>query len=195
MQVRYPNTHCCVCNKGFYRRPWEFKKWKEFCCRPCRSVLYKGNNYNWQKTLRLGSGWNKGKSKANGDILLYGRPRSNTTKQLISKKLKQVWVNNKGLFAHFKDTDIELILEAWLIQNKIPHQKQKPLLNITIVDFFIPPNICLYADGDYWHSRPRTLQRDRFISRRLRENNYCVIRLLGSEIKKGIRPLAILQKG
>jgi len=47
-----------------------------------------GDNPNSWKYLKLGHGWNKGMSKANGDNLVYGRPRSESTKQLISQALK-----------------------------------------------------------------------------------------------------------
>jgi len=47
-----------------------------------------GSNPNSWKNLKLGSGWNKGMSKSNGDNLSYGKPRSETTKQLISQALK-----------------------------------------------------------------------------------------------------------
>lgn len=190
--MRKPNTNCIICTREFYRRPIEFKTAKKFCCRGCRGIYYKNNPNIWNKNLSLGSAWNKGMSKANGDILSYGRPRNETTKQKISQKLKQVWVNNQGLFKSFKDTDIELILEEWLKQYNIPYEKQKPLLNITIVDFFIPPNTCIYADGDYWHSFPKVRQRDGFIYKTLRQNNYNVIRLTGSQIKKGVRPIGLL---
>lgn len=40
------------------------------------------------KHIKENGAWNKGKSKANGDILLYGQPRSQETKKLISKRLK-----------------------------------------------------------------------------------------------------------
>ena len=36
----------------------------------------------------MGRGWNKGMSKANGDELSYGRPRSDETKSKISKSLE-----------------------------------------------------------------------------------------------------------
>jgi len=47
-----------------------------------------GDNPKSRKNLKLGHGWNKGMSKSNGDNLSYGKPRSETTKQLISQSLK-----------------------------------------------------------------------------------------------------------
>lgn len=87
-----------------------------------------------------------------------------------------------------KDTDIEGILKEWLLENKIEHEEQKPLLGRTIVDFFIPSNVCLYADGDYWHKYPIGLDRDRKTTKALEDEGFEVIRLWGSEIKNGKRP-------
>jgi Restriction endonuclease len=86
--MRYPNASCSICKKEFYRRPYEFKEGIEFCCRSCRSTLYKRKPSIWLKRIVLGHGWNKGMSKAKGDILSYGKPRKQTTKKLISEKLK-----------------------------------------------------------------------------------------------------------
>ena len=80
--MRTPNTKCVICIKPLYRRPFEFKKFKEFCCRSCRSKLYK-NRTDWKSNLSKGSGWNKGMSKQNGDNLSYGKLRTKKTKDLI----------------------------------------------------------------------------------------------------------------
>lgn len=92
------------------------------------------------------------------------------------------------------NTDIENIMEEWLIENKVEFTKQKPLLGMTLADFHIEPNIIIYCDGDYWHSLNKVKTRDARITASLRENGYNVIRLSGSEIKKGKRPHEILNK-
>ena len=86
--MRTPNTCCTICDKPLYRRPFEFKKVKKFCCVLCRGKLYKANPSVWSKNLSLGTAWNKGMSKKNGDVLSYGKPRAQITRLLISKKLK-----------------------------------------------------------------------------------------------------------
>lgn len=97
----------------------------------------------------------------------------------IQNNLKQ----SKG-----KDTRIERILEGWLKENGIEYEKQKPLFGRTIVDFFVEPNICIYADGDYWHKIPKTVKRDKRITELLKDKGYTVYRLWEHEIKEGIRP-------
>ncbi|GAH40425.1 unnamed protein product [marine sediment metagenome] len=90
-------------------------------------------------------------------------------------------------FVQTRNTDIERLLGQWLNQHNIKFEEQKPVEKITTVDFFVKPNLCLYADGDYWHSKEDVRQRDKRINETLQIKGYKVVRLLGSEIKKGIR--------
>ena len=83
-------------------------------------------------------------------------------------------------------TDIEQIIEKWLIENRIKYNKQKPIGNFTIVDFFIYPDVCLYADGDYWHSKPERIKKDTEIDMKLRKLGYFPQRIRGSNIKKNL---------
>lgn len=85
-----------------------------------------------------------------------------------------------------KNTSIEIKIRNLLILNKIPFIEQKPLINRTIVDFFIEPNICIYCDGTYWHSLPKTIIRDKKINEILDFLGYKVIRLNEDLIKKDI---------
>ena len=201
---RKPNSKCEICGKERYRKPCELKKNKHNCCRDCRSKLYKKfKNYS-NKGLKMGRGWNKGKSKKNGDILTYGKPRKKITKQRISKalcgrefskphrkKLRERMVERRCL-QQKKDTKIELILEKWLKEKGIVFKKHKPIEKITVPDFFIMPNICLYADGDYWHSFENVKKRDKRINKILRSSGYKVIRLSETKINQGMRPNGLL---
>jgi hypothetical protein len=83
-----------------------------------------------------------------------------------------------------------------LIKLKIPYVPQKRisiplcekvngLKRITITDFFIAPNICLYVDGDYWHSLPNVVKKDNMVNENLPKMGYKIIRITESEIKKG----------
>lgn len=232
--MRKSNSKCEICGKEKYRRPKEIKKAKHLCCRECRSELYK-KYPEIVKNLDKGHGWNKGMSKAKGDILIYGKPRNIKTKQTISEALKgklrverirkqclnckkyfyilpsQNWRNPK--FCSIKcltsyepyrkkhskymskrnatqkktDTNIELILKNWFIENKISFEQNK-LIEGICVDFFINPNIVLFADGDYWHNLPKTKERDKRQNRLLKGNGWRVIRLWGSKIENGARP-------
>lgn len=91
-----------------------------------------------------------------------------------------------------KDTNIERILEKWLISNKIRFKKQEAIKGIALVDFFIEPNICLFADGDYWHSLPKRKILDKRQTGELIQEGYHVVRILGSELLNGKYPNEIL---
>lgn len=90
-----------------------------------------------------------------------------------------------------KDTSIEIIIRDWLFKNNIDFKLQHFIRfdnGYTLVDFFVKPNICLYCDGDYWHSLPEVQERDIRQNESLSAMGYNVIRLSGTEILNGIRP-------
>lgn len=95
-----------------------------------------------------------------------------------------------------KRTDIEMMMEYWLINNEVLYEFQK-YINLpstwTRVDFFIKPNICLYCDGNRYHKQEEIKTRDERITKELELMGYKVIRIWGSDIHDGIRPWEILE--
>lgn len=53
------------------------------------------------------------------------------------------------------------------------------------VDFLLPNNIVIEADGDYWHSRPEVAEKDRRKDAYLTSEGYRVLHLTESEIRQG----------
>ena len=95
-----------------------------------------------------------------------------------------------------KRTDIEMVMEYWLINNEISYEFQRYinlLSTYTKVDFFIEPNLCLYCVGDRWHKLEERRMVDERITKELESMGYKVIRLWGSDIRDGVRPLEILE--
>ncbi len=82
------------------------------------------------------------------------------------------------------NTTIELMLQESLNTHGIEYTTQVSILDITAVDIFINPNICLFADGNYWHSLPGKQEKDETLNKILIENGYKVFRFWGSEIRK-----------
>ena len=76
-----------------------------------------------------------------------------------------------------KMTSIELKVKAMLESLNIPFVMHKVVMGITQPDFFTEPNICIYADGDYWHSQPSTIERDKKIDVTLKMWGYKILRL------------------
>lgn len=103
-----------------------------------------------------------------------------------SEKNRVHAVNRKGKFPK-KDTSIEIAIQEALESNGIDFDTDKPLLDITRVDVFIEPNICVYADGDYWHSIPKILERDERQTKTLKEKGYIVLRFTETEINSNIQ--------
>jgi very-short-patch-repair endonuclease len=90
-----------------------------------------------------------------------------------------------------EQTNIERAMEAWLVDNNINYTAEHLIKfdkSFTIVDFFIEPNICLYCDGDYWHSILKVQARDVKQNESLSAMGYNVIRLSETEILNGVRP-------
>jgi G:T-mismatch repair DNA endonuclease (very short patch repair protein) len=60
----------------------------------------------------------------------------------------------------FWNTSIEIALQNILRDNNIVFEKHKPIYGQP--DLFIEPNICVFADGDYWHCNPKFYKSDYF---------------------------------
>jgi len=81
-----------------------------------------------------------------------------------------------------KDSLPEKILQKALTIVGINYEKHKKLVGQP--DIFIKPNICVFADGDYWHSPKKQKERDKFVNNTLKRGGYCVIRLTEFDIKE-----------
>jgi len=108
-----------------------------------------------------------------------------------------------------KDTNIEKILQKGLRKKGIKFEKHKPILGQP--DLFIKPNICIFADGDYWHGWlylqgrdfsgkkqfnnkyfQHTIKKDKKITLQLKELGYNILRFWEHEINEN--PEKCLQK-
>ena len=98
--------------------------------------------------------------------------------------VKAFMVNVKKNAGKTSDTPIELALQAALTAAGIAWEPQVPLLDMTVVDIFVAPDICVYADGLLWHNLPEAKVRDARNNAALKAAGYRVIRFSGSEIKK-----------
>ena len=99
-----------------------------------------------------------------------------TVKQLASGRMPR------------RDTSVEVKLGQELENNNLYYQKQVPLCNITVVDFYLPEyKIVIYVDGDYWHNLSKVNYRDKNQNKILEENGYKVLRFWEHEINKSAR--------
>jgi|SRR5579859_7982835 very-short-patch-repair endonuclease len=89
-----------------------------------------------------------------------------------------------------KETDIEKKLREWLVSQGIQFKIQESISNITVPDFLID-KIAVFADGDYWHDKPRRKYLDQRINTRLEKLGYKVLRYKGSDILKNFETVTI----
>ena len=99
------------------------------------------------------------------------------------------------------DTNIEKTLQDLLKRKQVSFEKHKPILGQP--DIFIEPNICIFADGDYWHGWfylqgedyskqnkfnntyfENKIRRDVMVTEQLRKEGYTVLRFWEHEIEK-----------
>lgn len=97
--------------------------------------------------------------------------------KLLAERLKQQI--NKSY------TRIEKILYEYLESKMIIFEKQK-VIEFYTVDAYVPKlNLVIEADGEYWHSLPETIWRDKAKNTYLKKYGYQLIRLTENELVKG----------
>lgn len=157
--------------------------------------------------------WNKGLTKETDDRIMkvseslkklyedprnhpfYGRHRSDEAKRkignfhrgkILSEETKQK-VREARLKQIFpiKDTSIEVALQEELTCREIPFKTHVSLFGQP--DIFIEPNLCVFADGDYWHNYPYRTERDKKVNQVLKEGGYQIVRFWEREINSDIK--------
>ena len=187
--------NCIVCGKQFRVKPYR-KNTAKFHARSCKSkYLYDKTKF----TMKNKSAWNKDiktglipKSAFTVGHIPWntGLPRSEECKRKISayNNLPHVKEAHRMRRLHQvfpqKDSSIEIKLQNALKNESISFEKHYPILGQP--DVFIRPNICIFADGEYWHSLPKQQIRDEYVTTELIKNNYIVMRFTESEIHKNI---------
>lgn len=106
---------------------------------------------------------------------ILGKPRSTTVKFL---KRRGVVLRKPGIHDSLTNLKVEF-QSQYRINFKSRH--------FTLVDIFIAPNICVYADGDYWHGLPGNKRKDERITRQLSEMGFVVLRLKEKDIKNKLQ--------
>jgi very-short-patch-repair endonuclease len=119
----------------------------------------------------------------------------------LSEEEKARWAKSvepgriKAVYAasRTRPTSIERKLYEILNELEIPHEAQYQIGKY-VVDALIPNiNLIIEADGEYWHSKPEQIEKDKIRDKWLTEKGYQIIRLPGKEIKADTR-LALLRR-
>lgn len=111
---------------------------------------------------------------------IYSQKKCNQDRsRFCSRACQGAW---KAL-QNYRETDIEQILSALLVSLNIDFESQKPI-GPFVCDFYIPSHhLVIEADGEYWHSLPENMQRDKRKNYLLCERGYKLLRLSGEEIR------------
>lgn len=120
-----------------------------------------------------------------GNTYMLGKHHSQKTKDIIrQKRLLQILPT--------KDTRIEIALQDELVDRNITFKKHVSLIGQP--DIFIEPNICIFADGCYWHKCKKCgsaiddirENKDIHVSDVLTQKGYVVLRFWEHDITKSI---------
>lgn len=131
------------------------------------------------------------KHRDNTNIGRYVR----TPEHRDAQSIRMIDLLQSGKLYKSKDTKPELMFEELLQQLYIPYEKQF-LIQYGVIgvnrfrhcyDFRITgTNVLVEIDGDYWHSRPEVILRDKQCVSVANENGFTVIRFLQSELESDI---------
>jgi len=112
-----------------------------------------------------------------GNKYNLGKKRSDITKEKLKKARLRIIIPHK-------DTSIEVKLQKALSTQKIKFRKHVPITGQP--DIFIEPNICIFADGDYWHNLEKGKKRDKYVNRKLKQMGYVILRFWEHQINKDL---------
>jgi len=176
-KIKIEETECSNCGKKIRKRIG--KSGLVYCSKNCY------NNYRKNNIV------NREDSRKKVKLLCQTCDNEYEVSPSRTKKSKycSIQCHNIGNVINMpkKDTSIELKIEDLLKNLNIKYVKNTPISNVTIPDFFIEPNITIYADGDYWHSIKSVKIRDVKINKYLKENKYVVLRYNEKDINNNIQ--------
>lgn len=123
-------------------------------------------------------------TKRNISLTLKGKNNPRFGKKVSEEQKQKIREARLHQVIPFKDTSIEVTLQNKLKELNIPFTKHKPITGQP--DIFIEPNICIFADGDYWHKYPNGTKRDGVVTQKLTNDGYKVLRFWEHDINKNI---------
>lgn len=126
--------------------------------------------------------WNKGLKG-----YLAGEKHYTFGKPLMRKNLlRKGGLNSRKILSLKHPTSIEKTLYDYLLLKGILFEKQKLINGRFIVDVYIPSlNLVIEADGNYWHTLPRVMKKDKAENAYLRKCGFNLVRLTDQEINSG----------
>lgn len=124
-----------------------------------------------------------------------GKHHLNATRQKIAKALKgrqfsdetRRKIKEKRVFTiiPFKDTKIERMIQDELSLRGYGYYKHFPIIGQPDIAF-PDKKIAIFCDGDYWHNRPKSKERDEHVTEELQKQGWLVLRYWEHEINANV---------
>lgn len=178
MQYRSKLCHSCNLHKPMAQNIVEKKTatWKK--------------NFSKGKFSMQNSYW-KGRSRKEQWTIEARLKLSKTNKLRALSESQKKHFKRIGILSHLAQsfhspTSIERKVYEALDEMGITFKRQYPIGNIFLVDAYIPNlNLVIEADGDYWHSLPKSIIKDKSKNTYLQSHGYNLLRLTEKEINEG----------
>ena len=152
--------------------------------------------------FKNGNTWNKGLTKETDPrVKKYSELMTEIVrKQRLGKTLEEIHGAEQATIIRYKmhlnglniakkqnkkNTDIEIILQNILKNQKIDFDTQINISNICISDIVLKSaKIAIFCDGEYWHNYPYGTERDKKQTKLLKNSGWKVLRFWGNDIKE-----------
>lgn len=122
------------------------------------SIIHKGKPSHWKDRTHL-------------EVLGEERTALAATKARLARRRRSLAGG---------DSSIETMLQLALNIANVYYRIHEPIIGQP--DIFIPPNICIFADGDYWHNYPYGREYDKQVDITLESLGYVVLRFWERDI-------------
>lgn len=128
-----------------------------------------------------GKKWSAQMRKKFSDIKKGKMPKNCTEGWRLKGKIRR-----QEIYENREPTSIEKKLYEELKNRGLLFESQKLINGRFIVDAYIPSlNLVVEADGNYWHSLPRTVKKDKAENAYLKTCGYNLLRISETEINNG----------
>lgn len=183
---RKVSKNCLICEKEFLARPTDIKRgYGNFCSHRCANINTKKGRvaecfYCKKEFYIMPSRKRIFCSRLCRSNAQIGVSFSSKRIQNMRKGIVKALLERRGVKT---PTSIEIKLYKELRKRGIRFERQLLLHEKFLVDTYVPSlNLVIEADGDYWHSLPNIIKKDKSENAYLLKCGYNLLRLTETEI-------------
>ncbi len=180
---------CLSCGKKFTRKKYRQNKKSRsrvrFCSIKCANkYLFKDKPFSKKHCQRISKALT-GKPKSKEHIEKMKGDNNPSKRPEVKQKIREARL--RQVFP-IRDTKIEILLQEELRRRGFKFQKHIPVERICQPDIVFPDKkIVIEADGDYWHSLPKAIVKDRRNNKLLRKRGWKVFRFSETQINNNVK--------